>query len=114
MLSLPKKLTMVQYSVKPERTADNIELIRGVYAQLCDVKPSGLRYATLHDGAARFVHLAIVTPGAEPHPLLSQPAFQRFAADIADRCILPPETFELEAVGSYRFLDSFIERFPGK
>jgi hypothetical protein len=33
MLSLSKRLTMVQYSVKPESTADNIELIRGVYAQ---------------------------------------------------------------------------------
>jgi hypothetical protein len=51
MLSFPKKLTMVQHSVKREKTADNIELIRGVYAQLCDVKPSGLRYATLHCGA---------------------------------------------------------------
>ena len=78
------------------------------------MKPSGLRYATPHDGAARFVHLAMVTPGTEPHPLLSQPAFHRFAADMADRCNLPPEMVELEAVGSCCFLDSFIETLPGK
>jgi hypothetical protein len=109
MPSLPKKLTMVQYSVKPERTAENIDLVRAVYAQLGDVKPAGLRYATFHDGAS-FVHLAMVTPGTDPHPLLSQPAFQRFAADIADRCVLQPTTVELEMVGTY----SFLEELPGK
>jgi hypothetical protein len=99
------KLTMVQYSVKPERTTENIELVSAVYAELNEVQPSGLRYATFHDGAGRFVHLAVVTPGTDPHPLLSQPAFQRFAADIAERCLIPPATVELEQVGSYRFVD---------
>jgi hypothetical protein len=109
-----KKLTMVQYSVKPERTADNIDLVRAVYDQLWEVQPSGLRYATFHDGAAGFVHLAMVTPGTEPHPLLSQPAFQRFATGITERTFIPPTTVELEAIGSYCLLDRLVDGLPGK
>ena len=107
------KLTMVQYSAKPERTTDNLELVSAVYVELHQVQSPGLRYATFHDGAGRFVHLAVVAPGADPHPLLSQPAFQRFSAGIAERCAIPPSAVELEQVGSYQFHDYF-DRAPEK
>jgi hypothetical protein len=50
---------IVRYKVKPERAADNEELVRGVYAEPEETKPAGLRYATfkLDDGIS-FVHLA--------------------------------------------------------
>ena len=50
---------MVRYKVKPDRVAENEELVRAVYDELQRTEPEGLRYATfrLEDGV-NFVHLA--------------------------------------------------------
>ena len=69
---------MVRYKVKPERAAENEELVRAVYAELHETRPAGLRYATfkLDDGVS-FVHLAETTRTARVQ--LSQlAAFKRF------------------------------------
>jgi hypothetical protein len=51
---------MVRYTVKPDRVAENEQLVRDVYAELARTQPDGLRYATfkLPDGVS-FVHLAV-------------------------------------------------------
>ena len=53
------KRVIVRYRVKPERVAENEELVRGVYAELDAAAPDGLRYGTfrLEDGVS-FVHIA--------------------------------------------------------
>ena len=91
---------MVRYKVKPERVAENEELVRAVYAELHEVEPEGLRYATyrLPDGVS-FVHLA-KTEAANPLPEMA--AFRRFQENIRDRCDEPPAVVELHEVGSYR------------
>jgi hypothetical protein len=40
------KRIMVRYKVKPDRVAENEELVRAVYAELERTKPAELRYAT--------------------------------------------------------------------
>jgi hypothetical protein len=93
---------MVRYKVKPDRVAENEELVRAVYDELGGVAPEGLRYATfrLEDGVS-FVHLAIQTEDGQT-PLAQLDAFQRFQANIGDRCDEPPAVTDLSLIGSYR------------
>ena len=93
---------MVRYKVKPDRVAENEELVRAVYDELGRVEPEGLRYATfrLEDGVS-FVHLAIQTEDG-PTPLAKLDAFQRFQANIRDRCDEPPAATAVNLIGSYR------------
>jgi hypothetical protein len=93
---------MVRYKVKPDRVAENEELVRAVYDELGGVAPAGLRYATfrLEDGVS-FVHLAIQTEDGQT-PLAQLDAFQRFQANIRDRCDEPPAVSDLSLIGSYR------------
>jgi hypothetical protein len=95
------KTTMVRYKVKPDRTAENEELVRAVYDELARTKPAGLRYATfrLEDGVS-FMHVASVEDGQSP--LQQVDAFRRFTANIDDRCAEPPVATPVEPVGSYR------------
>ena len=93
---------MVRYKVKPDRVAENEELVRAVYGELGRVAPEGLRYATfrLEDGVS-FVHLAIQTEDG-PTPLAKLDAFQRFQENIRERCDEPPAVTDLSLIGSYR------------
>ena len=93
---------MVRYRVKPDRAAENEELVRAVYAELHRTQPDGFHYATyqLDDGVS-FVHIATQT-GDAPNPLTELEAFQRFSKDIADRCEDQPALSELREIGSYR------------
>ena len=96
---------MVRYRVKPERVAENEELIRAVYAELAEREPDGMTYATfkLDDGVS-FVHLAVQE--AADNPLSGVQAFQRFQENIRARCDEPPVVMQLEEVGSFRFQES--------
>jgi hypothetical protein len=92
---------MVRYKVKPERVAENEELVRAVYEELHDAAPDGLRYATyaLEDGVS-FVHIATTEDGV--NPLGQVQAFKRFTAGVAERCDEPPVASTLREIGSYR------------
>jgi hypothetical protein len=92
---------MVRYSVKPDRVAENEELVRAVYDELGRVAPAGIRYATfrLEDGVS-FVHFAKTEEGRSP--LSEIGAFGRFQENIRDRCDDPPAVIELHEIGSYR------------
>ena len=93
---------MVRYMVKPDRVAENEELVRAVYDELGRVAPAGLRYATfrLEDGVS-FVHLAIQTEDGQT-PLAKLEEFQRFQEIIRERCDEPPAVADLSLIGSYR------------
>jgi hypothetical protein len=92
---------MVSYKVKPDRVAENEDLVCAVYDELQRTEPPGLRYATfqLPDGVS-FVHLASTEDGQKP---LSQvEAFRQFQENIADRCDEAPVVTELREIGSFR------------
>jgi hypothetical protein len=91
---------IVRYKVKPDRVAENEELVRAVYEELHRTKPAGLRYATfrLEDGVS-FMHLA-ATDG-ERSPLGDVEAFKRFTANVEERCDEPPAVTRVEEIGSY-------------
>src|SRR4051794_27610975 len=92
---------MVRYTVKPDRVAENEELVRAVYDELAAAAPAGLRYATFRlDDGVSFVHMATVE--GDHNPLAEVAAFARFQADVRDRCDVPPVVTELHEVGCYR------------
>jgi len=99
------RVVMVRYTVKPDRVAENEQLVRAVYAELSSSAPEGFRYATfkLDDGRS-FVHLAAVADGNE-NPLGRIEAFAEFQREIADRCETPPVVTPLAEVASYHLLD---------
>ena len=91
---------MVRYKVKPDRVAENEELVRAVYEELHRTEPAGLRYATFQlDDGVSFVHLASTEDGQ--NPLSQVEAFQRFQENIRDRCDEAPVVSQLREIGSF-------------
>jgi hypothetical protein len=96
---------IVRYRVKPERAAENEELVRAVYAELHRTKPAGLRYATFQlDDGVSFVHLASNDTEDGQSPLSDVQAFKRFQENIDDRCEEGPVVSSVREIGSYRLL----------
>jgi hypothetical protein len=94
---------MVRYKAKPERVAENEQLIRAVYEELQSSVPVGFHYATFReDDGVSFVHIASSeTDGS--NPLRELTAFQRFQQDVGERCVEAPTSTELHEIGSFRF-----------
>jgi hypothetical protein len=101
MPSSGHRRVMVRYKVKPDRVAENEELVRAVYDELHRSQLAGIRYATfkLDDGVS-FVHLASTEEGH--NPLSQVKAFQKFQENIGDRCDVAPVVSELREIGSFR------------
>lgn len=97
------KATVVRYQAKPERAAENQQLIEAVFAELEAGQPEGFTYKVfrLEDGVS-FVHVVIEHDVDNPDSLQAVPAFQAFVADIADRCDIPPLAMGATIVGGYR------------
>jgi hypothetical protein len=93
--------TIVRYTVKPGAEEENAELVRAVYRELAELRPSGFSYATyrLEDGRT-FVHIAAYED-ARQVPLPDLAAFRRFQAGIAERCEWGPVVSKAEPVGSF-------------
>jgi hypothetical protein len=97
---------IVRYKVRPERAAENVDLVREVYDELARSRPAGLRYATFQlDDGVSFVHLAINETDSARSPLTEVAAFREFQREIADRCADQPQVNEAHEVGAYRFFD---------
>jgi hypothetical protein len=97
---------IVRYKVKPDRAAENVELVSAVYVELERAKPAGLRYATFQlDDGVSFVHVAVNETASERSPLSEVAAFREFQREIADRCEEQPRVSEVREVGSYRVFD---------
>lgn len=95
--------TIVRYRTKPERAAENEELVRAVYEELRQTRPAGLHYATFQlDDGVSFVHLSWNDTDDERSPLSSVQAFRRFQENIGDRCEEGPVLNSAREIGSYR------------
>ncbi len=94
---------MVRYTVKPDQAAHNEELVRAVFAELDQVEPPGLRYATFRlADAVTFIHLVWhdTKDGHDPLPHLE--ALRAFHTGIRERCHDAPVRAELTEIGSFR------------
>jgi len=98
------KRVMVRYKVKPDRAAENEELVRAVFDELQRTDPAGLRYATFQlDDGVSFVHLASIEAEDGRSPLADVKAFRQFQENIGERCDEAPVATELREIGSFRF-----------
>jgi hypothetical protein len=96
------RTVMVSYRVKPDRVAENEELVRAVYEELRSSAPEGLRYGTFkREDGVTFVHIAEMGEGA--NPLAELGAFKAFQAGIGERCDEQPVSTRLSEVGSFHF-----------
>jgi len=97
------KTTVVRYQAKPERAAENQQLIEAVFADLEERQPEGFTYKVfrLEDGVS-FIHVAIEHDDEHAGSLQDVAAFRAFVADIADRCDVPPLAMGATVVGSWR------------
>ena len=96
------KATVVRYQAKPERAAENRQLIEAVFAELHERNPQGFSYRVLQleDGVG-FVHVVVELDVSDPDSLQEVPAFQAFVADIAERCDVAPVATAATVVGEY-------------
>jgi hypothetical protein len=96
------KATVVRYQAKPERAAENQQLIEAVFAELEERQPKGFSYQVLRleDGVS-FLHVAIEHDVEDPDSLQAVPAFQAFVGAIAERCDVPPVATGATVVGGY-------------
>lgn len=88
------RLTMVRYTTKPDRAEENEALSRAVYDELRANAPAHIAYALFRSGED-FVHLFINTEADSSDAVTELPAFKLYARDIADRCVVPPESTRL-------------------
>jgi len=96
---------IVRYKVKPERVAENEELVRAVYAELGEKGPTTFHYATfkLADGVS-FVHVSTNDADDRQSPLPELVAFKRFQENIDERCDERPIASSAVEIGSYRWI----------
>jgi hypothetical protein len=94
---------VVRYETTPDRADENQALIERVFAELNEVQPDGLRYASLRlaDGVS-FVHIASVASADGSNPLTELPAFTEFVQAIGDRTAVKPVSTDATVVGAYR------------
>jgi hypothetical protein len=101
-----QRVTLVRYTAKPDRAAENESLSRAVFAQLRNASPKGVAYALFRDGNG-FVHVFLNLKEDESAPVTALPAFKAFEQGIAERCeVLPKATrLAVQLVDCYGFRD---------
>ena len=95
---------VVRYKTKPDRADENQALVEEVFTELDAMGDTGFSYMSvrLEDGVS-FVHIVIEQPGGGTVSLADVPAFQRFTAEIAERCEEQPVAMGATVVGSHGF-----------
>lgn len=98
------RVTMVRYTTKPDRAAENEALSRAVFGELHAKKPAGIAYGLFKEAdGVSFVHVFINLSEDTSDPVTELPAFKAFGKTILDRCVAPPEQtrMSLNLVDSY-------------
>lgn len=92
---------MLSYRVRADRLDEHRRLLTGVFAELATRRPANLRYEShvLDDGRS-FVDW--VDGPDLPSPLDTLSAFQRFRAELEQRCDIPITMSEVDIVDIYR------------
>jgi hypothetical protein len=101
-----QRVTLVRYTAKPDRAAENESLSRAVFAQLRNASSRGVAYALFRDGN-EFIHVFLNLKEDESAPVTALPAFKAFEEGIVERCEAQPKATRLavQLVDSYGFRD---------
>ena len=99
-----QRVTLVRYTTKPGKAAENEALSRAVFTELHATKPKGAAYALLRDGDD-FLHVFINTREAESGVVVDLPTFKAFTKDSQSRYTAEPNVIraDMQLVDSYGF-----------
>lgn len=99
-----QRVTLVRYTAKPDRAAENEALSRAVFAELRITQPDHVAYALFRNGT-EFVHVFLNLEDDDSSAVTELPSFRAFSRDSAERYQAPPEVTRLglELVESYGF-----------
>lgn len=97
-----QRVTLVRYTAKPDRAAENEALSRAVFAQLRKARPDGVASALFRDGD-EFIHVFLNLKEDESAAVTGLPAFKAFQDGIAERCEVQPKATRL----AVRLVDSY-------
>jgi hypothetical protein len=97
-----QRVTLVRYTAKPDRAAENERLARAVFAELKQAAPPHIAYALFRNGV-EFIHLFVNTKDDDAGALIGLASFKAYAKDVAERCEAPPEPLRLGG----RLLESY-------
>ena len=98
------RVTMVRYTTRPERAAENEALSRAVFTELHAKKPADIAYGLFKEAdGVSFVHVFINLAADSSEPVTELPSFKAFGKAILERCVAPPEQtrMSLDLVDSY-------------
>lgn len=92
---------VMRYTVKADQLQSHLDLLRDVYDDLADTRPSGIAWTTYQvTGTRTFVEFV---EGPElPEPLPQLESFQRYRVGLDDRCEGDREFLELQQVGTFQ------------
>lgn len=91
----------MRYTVRPDHLQTHLKLLRDVYDELADTRPAAIAWSTYQvTGTTTFIEF--VEGPDLPHPLPQIESFQRYRADLDDRCEGEREFLDLQQVGSFR------------
>ena len=98
------RVTMVRYTTKPDRAAENEALSRAVFTELHQKRPAGIAYGLFKepDGTS-FVHLFVNLEDDSSDAVTELPTFKAFGKDIQERCTDAPSQTRItvDLVDSY-------------
>jgi len=99
-----QRVTLVRYTTKPGRTAENEALSRAVFAELQSIRPADVAYALFRDGDD-FLHVFLNLKDDDSASVTELPTFKAFGQNISERTLAPPDTTRLSVslVDSYGF-----------
>jgi hypothetical protein len=103
-MAIMQRVTLVRYTAKPERAAENEKLSKAVFAELKASGPEQVAYALFRNGP-EFLHVFVNLKEDDSAVVTELPTFKAFSREIAERCDKPPEQtrLSLELVDSYGF-----------
>lgn len=94
---------MIRYRTRPEAADENQSLIEGVFRELNERAPTGVKYAVLRLEGDVFVHLVDIEPDSD-NPLNGLDAFQAFQNGLRDRYVEAPTRSTARMVGNFGML----------
>ena len=93
--------TIVRYSLKPDRMEEHLALIDAVFVGLAEIDEPGIHYTVYRsEEGSDFTHIAAFDSQAAREAFGANEAFAAFTADIAERCITPPDAVVQHDVAS--------------
>lgn len=99
-----QRVTLVRYTTKPDRAAENEALSRAVFTELHQKSPPGIAYGLFKEAdGASFVHVFINLADDTSDPVTELPTFKAFEKAILERCETPPKPTRL----SLNLVDSY-------